>query len=311
MMKEVVGGSGPPLSTIERPDAKILLEFGGNVTGALVAKRSSREYRRRLKAFLSRFEHDYAGKISGWDGKDVFAGASAIVEEAFTPTVKVTTYPTILGIEDLLVDKRIGGVTISVTGKTGSGKSTFCLRYAASLLKRGHPVIIVDGSMPPNDIRKELGTNGIDVVKLEEQGLLILYDGYSEISGIESREKYKLGSPGELNTINLSLSRNLTKLKNATVFLDSLTAMIEYSDLELAVDFIRTLKVKLQQGDHTAFFILDSNAHDVSTLNYINHVMDGEIETVARRTKKGEPERLVSFKRLNGFQIKTGYHQMR
>nr|MDO8099706.1 ATPase domain-containing protein [Candidatus Njordarchaeota archaeon] len=168
------------------------------------------------------------------------------MEEVFAPSVKVATYPTILGIEDLLVDKGIGGIAISVVGKTGSRKSTFCLRHAASLLKRRYPVIIVDGSMPPKDIRKQLSTSGVDVDRLEEEGLLVLYDAYSEIFGIESKEKYKLGSPGELNTINFSLTRTLGILKNATIFFDSLTAMIEYSELELAVDFLRTMKVKLQ-----------------------------------------------------------------
>jgi archaellum biogenesis ATPase FlaH len=138
-----------------------------------------------------------------------------------------------------------------------------------------------------------------------------MYDAYSGVSGIKSEEKYKFGSPGELNNINLALSRNLGKLKNATIFFDSLSTMIDYSDLELAVDFVRTVKVKLQQGGHVAFFIIDSNAHDEKTLNYILHVMDGEIETVTETKKKGELERLVSFKRLKGFQVKPGYHELK
>jgi hypothetical protein len=68
--------------------------------------------------------------------------------------------------------------------------------------------------------------------------------------------------------------------------------------------------VKLKQGEHTAFFIIDSNAHDQNTLNYISHVMDGEIETATKRTKDAGIERLVSFKRLDGFQVKTGYHRI-
>jgi len=64
MMKEVIDETGRSLRTIERPDAKILLEFGENVNAALATRSASREYRRRLKAFLTGFEHDYDGKIS-------------------------------------------------------------------------------------------------------------------------------------------------------------------------------------------------------------------------------------------------------
>jgi KaiC/GvpD/RAD55 family RecA-like ATPase len=312
MMKEVVGGDKRPLRTIERSDAKILIEFGTSVTGALVTKKSSREYRRRLRAFIARFEDDYADKIPKWKGdQSVFQAASETLEEVFAPSVLAATYPTISGLEDLLVSEKLGGVAVSVLGKTGSGKTEFCLRYAASLLKRGKPVIAVAASIAPKEIRELLKGNGVNLDKVEEEGTLTIYDAYSAVSGLQSEEKYKFGSPGELNNINLSLSRNFGKIKNATVLFDSFSMMIEYSDLELAVDFVRTVKVKIQQGGHTAFFIIDSNAHDEDTLNYILHVMDGEIETVAEVRKKGEPERLVSFKRLKGFKIKPGYHEFK
>jgi KaiC/GvpD/RAD55 family RecA-like ATPase len=312
MMKEVVGGEKRPLRTIERSDAKILIEFGTTVTGALVTKEASREYRRRLRAFIARFEDDYANNISKWDGDQaVFQAAPDIIEEVFAPSANITTYPTIAGLEDLLVSEKLGGVAISVSGKAGSGNAEFCLRYVASLLRRGKPVIAVAASVSPYEIREQLKVNGVNLEKSEEQDILIIYDAYSGISGVQSEEKYKYGSPGELNNINLALSRNLGKLKNVTILFDSLSTMIDYSDLELAVDFIRAAKVKLQQGGHTALFIIDSNAHDENTLNYILHVMDGEIETVAEAKKKGELERLVSFKRLKGFKVKPGYHEFR
>jgi KaiC/GvpD/RAD55 family RecA-like ATPase len=312
MMKEVVGGDRRPLRTIERSDAKIIIEFGTTVTGALVAKEASREYRRRLRAFVARFEDDYADKIPKWDGDQAFfQAAPEIIEEVFAAGAKVATYPTIAGLEDLLVSEKLSGVVVSVAGKTGSGKTEFCLRYAASLLKREKPVIVLAATLSPKEVREQLKSNSVDVGKVEKQGILKVYDAYSGVSGLQSDEQYKFGSPGELNNINLALSRHLGNLKNATIFFDSLSTMIDYSDLELAVDFIRTVKVKLQQGGYTAFFIVDSNAHDENTLNYILHVMDGEIETASETKKKGEIERLVSFKRLKGFKIKPGYHEFK
>jgi KaiC/GvpD/RAD55 family RecA-like ATPase len=312
MMKEVIGGDKRPLKTIERSDAKIIIEFGTIVTGALVARESTREYRRRLKAFLNRFEDDYGDKIAKWDGdQSIFQAAPEAIEEVFSVKTKVATYPTITGLEDLLFSEKLGGVAISVEGKTGSGKTEFCLRYASSLLKRGKPVIVVAASLAPKDVREELKNNDVDVAKAEKAGSLVIYDAFSESSGIHSDEKYKFGSPGELNNMNLAVSKNLNGLKNAAVIFDSLSAMIDYSELELAVDFIRTVKAKLSQGGHTAFFIIDSNAHDKNQLNYLLTAVDGEIDTVTETTKKGELQRLVSIKRLKGFKVRPGYHEFK
>jgi KaiC/GvpD/RAD55 family RecA-like ATPase len=309
MMKEVVGGDKRPLRTIERSDAKIIIEFGTMVTGALVARKASREYRRRLKAFLRRFEDNYADKLTKWDGdQSVFQAAPEVVEEVFSDKTKVATYPTITGLEDLLFSEKLGGVAVSVQGTTGSGKTEFCLRYASSLIGRGKPVIMVAASLSPKDVREELRKNDVDVAKAEKAGSLVIYDAFSQISGIHSEEKHKFGSPGELNNMNLAVSKNLSELKNATIIFDSLTAMIDYSELELAVDFIRTIKAKISQGGHTAFFIIDSNALDKNQLNYVLTAMDGEIDTMVETTKKGEQERLVSFKRLKGFKVRPGYH---
>jgi KaiC/GvpD/RAD55 family RecA-like ATPase len=312
MMKEVIGGDKRPLRTIERSDAKILIEFGTIVTGALVAKKSSREYRRRLKAFINRFEDDYADKLVKWNGdQSIFQAAPEVIEEAFSDKTKVTTHPTITGLEDLLFSEKLSGVAVSVQGKTGSGKTEFCLRYASSLLKKGKPIIVVANSLTPKDAREGLTNNDVDVDKAEKAGRLIIYDAYSEASGIHSSEKYKFGSPGELNNMNIALSKNLSGLKNATVIFDSLSAMIDYSELELVADFIRTFKAKISQGGHTAFFIIDSNAHSKDQLNYILSTMDGEIETITETTRKGEPERLVSFKRLKGVKVRPGYHEFK
>ncbi|WXG43812.1 MAG: ATPase domain-containing protein [Promethearchaeati archaeon SRVP18_Atabeyarchaeia-1] len=312
MMKEVVGGDRRPLKTIERSDAKIIIEFGTMVTGALVASKSSREYRRRLKAFLRRFEDDYADRITNWDGdQSIFQAAPETIEEAFSERAKTTTYPTIGGLEDLLFTGKLSGVAVSVAGKTGSGKTEFCLRYASSLLKRGKPVIVIAASLAPKDVREALKSDDVDPVQAEKAGSLVLYDAFSEISGVHTTEKLRFGSPGELNKINLSLSRNLSELKNATIIFDSLSAMADYSELELVVDFVRTVKVKILQGGHTALFIVDSYAHDKNQLNYIFSAMDGEIETATETTKKGEQEMLVSFKRLKGFKVKPGFHEFK
>jgi KaiC/GvpD/RAD55 family RecA-like ATPase len=312
MMKEVIGGDRRPLRTIERSDAKIIIEFGTMVTGALVSKKASREYRRRLKAFINRFEDDYADKIPKWDGdQSVFQAAPEVIEEVFSEKTKVATYPTIAGLEDLLFSEKLSGVTIAVEGKTGSGKTEFCLQYASSLIKRGKPVIIVASSLPPKDVREVLKDNDVDFAKAEKAGNLVIYDAFSESSGVHSSEKYRFGSPGELNSMNLAISKNLSELKKATIIFDSLSAMIDYSELELAVDFVRTIKAKVSDGGHTAFFIIDSNAHDKNQMNYLLTVMDGEIETMTETTKKGESERLVSFKRLKGFKVKPGYHELK
>ena len=124
------------------------------------------------------------------------------------------------------------GSTILVSGKIGTGKTTFAgqfLYYGAKEL--GEPGIYVTVDERPEDLRKELAAFGFDLAPLEEAGLISIVDVASLVAELPSREKYKV--TGELTVDNIVNSIiDLVNSKNAKrVVFDSIPALAMRMDI--------------------------------------------------------------------------------
>jgi len=114
--------------------------------------------------------------------------------------------------------------------------------------------------------------------------------GPSSLPDLESEESVaveRVADPSDLPRLGITLSEFLTRWDDVgptILAFDSVTALLQYADLQRVYRFLHTLKGRLGSADATSFYHLDPAAHDdrtVATLrplfDLVVRVEDGEV----------------------------------
>ena len=113
---------------------------------------------------------------------------------------------------------------ILVSGPAGSGKSTFSLQFLYhGILGEDEPGIYVTFDEKPENVRNDALSYGWDLKSLEDQGLLVMIDGYSYRAGVSSTEKY--ATKLEVDELLTMLIEVIDEIGAERVVIDSITAL--------------------------------------------------------------------------------------
>jgi KaiC/GvpD/RAD55 family RecA-like ATPase len=92
-----------------------------------------------------------------------------------------------------------------------------------------------------------------------------------------------ISTPSDLTGLGITLSQTLSDHEDVVVCFDSLTAMLQYVEVETSYEFLHTVTGQLHAADARAHFHLDPTAHDRQTVDALAslfdavvHVRDGE-----------------------------------
>jgi hypothetical protein len=106
-------------------------------------------------------------------------------------------------------------------------------------------------------------------------------NGASELMG-PNRPVETVSSPNDLTGLGISITEYLTdwaENDNKTVVcFDSLTALLQYVELETAYEFLHIITGRMAAVDAFAHFHMDPDAHDEQTLESIATLMDAVVE---------------------------------
>lgn len=116
------------------------------------------------------------------------------------------------------------------------------LSVAAGWLQEGGRVGYNTHAQPPDAIRAQLRRLGLDVPQLEENGKLILFDGYTVTLGQKSKEKYAIES---LKVADLSIwfARDYLRASpshDLLILVDNASVISRYNDEKAFVEFVIT-----------------------------------------------------------------------
>jgi hypothetical protein len=104
--------------------------------------------------------------------------------------------------------------------------------------------------------------------------------GHSSLPDLESEETVsfeRVADPSDLPRLGITLSEFLTRWDAAgpaILAFDSVTALLQYADLQRVYRFLHTLKGRLGSADAISFYHLDPAAHDGRTVATLRPLFD-------------------------------------
>ncbi|MFB6127169.1 MAG: hypothetical protein ABEJ79_07755 [Halolamina sp.] len=91
-----------------------------------------------------------------------------------------------------------------------------------------------------------------------------------------------VSSPNDLTGVGISITEFLQRWTDndhrTVVCFDSLTAMLQYTDIETAYEFLHVIVSRIYATDAVAHFHMDPGAHDDQTVAQVCSLMDAVIE---------------------------------
>ena len=182
------------------------------------------------------------------------------------------------------------GTNLLLTGPPLTGKRSMMMDVLAAGTDRGDGAIVVttkDGAdRVLKDYEKRTPYGGKPVAVVD---CVTRQQGVSEARD-EAQVRYT-SSPVDMTGVGIKFSELLEEfyerqaIERNRVFLDSLSTLLMYSDLQTVFRFLHVFTGRVQSVDGLGLYAIDSTAHDDKTMNTLKQLFDGVIET----HEDGEP----------------------
>jgi KaiC/GvpD/RAD55 family RecA-like ATPase len=183
------------------------------------------------------------------------------------------------------LDVEVGeGTNLLVSGPALTGKKQLAFDVLAAGLENGEGAIVVSNTDGAKRVFEGLG-NRTDY----ENRPLAVVDCVTRQQGVsEARDDRRVrytSSPVDMTGVGIKFSELLQEfyekqgITRNRVFLDSLSTLLMYSDLQTVFRFLHVFTGRIQSVDGLGLYAIDSTAHDDKTMNTLKQLFDGVIET--------------------------------
>ena len=173
-----------------------------------------------------------------------------------------------------------------ILGDPGSGKTTLCNQFVKSFTGMGGPAILVVFDEPPRELRGLLSKMGVD------QSRLVVVDCYSSDIGLKGEEGIA-ADPRNPSGVSIAISKAIREAgsrgpwERGLLVLDSLTAMIQKSDVRTSLEFFRNLVAKCKEARLSSLATLNRLAYHPAILAAFQETADGVVEMKGEEVPSG------------------------
>ncbi|SDZ79643.1 hypothetical protein SAMN04488065_0380 [Haloplanus vescus] len=182
------------------------------------------------------------------------------------------------------------GTNLLISGPALTGKKQLAFDILASGIQNGEGAIVVSNT----DGAKRVFEAFDDRVDYTDRPVAVV-DCVTRQQGVsEARDDANVrytSSPVDMTGVGIKFSELLEEfyerrgVTRNRVFLDSLSTLLMYSDLQTVFRFLHVFTGRVQSVDGLGLYAIDSSAHDDKTMNTLKQLFDGVIET----HEDGEP----------------------
>jgi KaiC/GvpD/RAD55 family RecA-like ATPase len=182
------------------------------------------------------------------------------------------------------------GTNLLLSGPALTGKKSLAFDVLGRGVENGEGAIVVSNTDGAERVFEELGKR-IDYADrpVAVVDCVTRQQGVSEVRD-EDHVRYT-SSPVDMTGVGIKFSELLQEfyedrgVERNRVFLDSLSTLLMYSDLQTVFRFLHVFTGRVQSVDGLGLYAIDSTAHDDKTMNTLKQLFDGVITT----REDGEP----------------------
>jgi len=181
------------------------------------------------------------------------------------------------------------GSNLLLSGPALTGKKQLAFDVLSAGIRNGDGAIVVSNTDGAKRVFEDLG----DRVDYTDRPIAVV-DCVTRQQGGEVRDDTQVrytSSPVDMTGVGIKFSELLEEfyerqgVEQNRVFLDSLSTLLMYSDLQTVFRFLHVFTGRVQSVDGLGLYAIDSSAHDDKTMNTLKQLFDGVIET----HEDGEP----------------------
>ncbi|WP_251343423.1 RAD55 family ATPase [Haloplanus halophilus] len=175
------------------------------------------------------------------------------------------------------------GTNLLLSGPALSGKKGLAFDVLAHGIGNGDAAIVVSNTDGAKRVFEDLGER----VDYADRPVAVV-DCVTRQQGGEVRDDTQVrytSSPVDMTGVGIKFSELLEEfyeqrgVERNRVFLDSLSTLLMYSDLQTVFRFLHVFTGRVQSVDGLGLYAIDSSAHDDKTMNTLKQLFDGVIET--------------------------------
>jgi len=182
------------------------------------------------------------------------------------------------------------GTNLLLSGPALTGKKSFAFDALATGIRNGEGAVFVSNTDGAKRVFEDLGER----VDYADRPVAVVdcvtrQQGVNEVRD-DTQVRYT-SSPVDMTGVGIKFSEILEEfyekqgVERNRVFLDSLSTLLMYSDLQTVFRFLHVFTGRVQSVDGLGLYAIDSSAHDDKTMNTLKQLFDGVIET----HEDGEP----------------------
>jgi KaiC/GvpD/RAD55 family RecA-like ATPase len=182
------------------------------------------------------------------------------------------------------------GTNLLLSGPALTGKGSVAFDTLANGVREGEGAIVVSNTDGADRVFDALGSR----VDYENRPVAVV-DCVTRQQGVDdtrddARVRYT-SSPVDMTGVGIKFSELLQEfyeergIEHNRVFLDSLSTLLMYSDLQTVFRFLHVFTGRVQSVGGLGLYAIDSTAHDDKTMNTLKQLFDGVVET----HEDGEP----------------------
>ena len=182
------------------------------------------------------------------------------------------------------------GTNLLLSGPALTGKKGFAFDVLASGIRNGDGAVVVSNTDGAKRVFEDLGER----VDYADHPVAVVdcvtrQQGVNEVRD-DTQVRYT-SSPVDMTGVGIKFSEILEEfyekqgVERNRVFLDSLSTLLMYSDLQTVFRFLHVFTGRVQSVGGLGLYAIDSSAHDEKTMNTLKQLFDGLIET----HEDGEP----------------------
>ena len=178
------------------------------------------------------------------------------------------------------------GVNILISGPPLSGKRKLAMEALAHGANDGEGAVVVTTRDSSDRVLSDLRAL-LDDPNSANIGVVDCVTKHQGRSASDNELIRYASSPLDMTGIGIKFSEFIEEfytgrnVQRNRVVVDSLSALLMYSDLQTVFRFMHVLTSRIEDADAIGFHLIESTAHDQESLNTLKQLFDGVVEVEA------------------------------